>query len=174
MRRLLLSLSIVMAVGLAAGCLGLEPKGGQVDDAYQGGLDWPFAPAAMRIHPFTSIEYDEKRQTHVLEARVEMLDQVGDITKAVGTLRFELYQLGEQASAGASQTEMLYSWDAPLRTIEQNRAHFDPITRTYLFKLKLDHPPEPGSRLRVVAQLTDPADRHLTARAQLDYRGDSS
>ncbi|NBC10399.1 MAG: hypothetical protein GVY24_01515 [Planctomycetes bacterium] len=174
MPRVLPSLHLVMAIGLAAGCLGLEPKGGQIDEPYRGGVDWPFVPAAMRIHPFTSIEYDDKRQAHVLEARVEMLDRVGDITKAVGTLRFELYQLGERASAGSSQTRLLYSWDAPLRTIEQNRTHFDPITRTYLFKLKLDRAPAPGSRLRVVAQLTDPDERHLTAQAKLDYRGSAS
>ncbi len=164
--------AMVLSVSAMTGCLGLEPKGGRGLEAYRGATTWPFVPTGMRVHPFTSIEYDAQRNSHVLEARIEMLDPVGDMTKAVGQLRFELYRLGRQASAGPSQARLLYSWDAELRTIEENRSHFDPITRTYLFKLKLDRPPEQGEHLRVVAQFTDPGERHMTAQAELTYSRD--
>ncbi len=171
MKRYVRSVMLLGVLLVVSGCL--EPKGGGLD-SYRGATAWPFVPVKMRVHPFTSVEYDAQKDSHVLEARIEMLDPAGDMTKAVGQFHFELYRVGRQASEGSLEGDLLYAWDAPLLSLDSNQRHFDPITRTYLFKLRLDRQPEPGSRLRVVAQFTDPGERHLTAEAELDYTGDKS
>ncbi|MHB1156107.1 MAG: hypothetical protein ACYC26_04630 [Phycisphaerales bacterium] len=150
------------------GCGEVRLKGGRdADQQYQGATTWPFVPVAMRVHPFSAIEYEKATGTFVLNARIELLDRAGDITKGVGDFRFELYRAPREAGLATREGTLEYSWEAPLVTLEENRQHFDPITRTYLFRLKLDQPPQSGTKLVLVTQFTDPGGRRLSAQAQV-------
>jgi hypothetical protein len=161
----------ILILGMAAclnGCGGVDLKGGHpIEEVYRGASAWPFVPVAMRVHPFTSIEYDQQDKAVVLEARVELLDRLGDTTKGVGDFRFELYDAARTAGASAVDQNLLYSWEAPMTSLEDNRRYYDPITRTYYFKLRLDSPPPGGSPLRLVIQFTTPGGKRLSAEAEL-------
>jgi hypothetical protein len=161
---------IISAVALAAtlsACDGVSFKGGSaIDDG--GGAAWPFVPEAMRVHPFTTIGPAGSGESMLLEVRMELLDQVGDPTKGVGDFRFELYKIAAGA-AREGEDVRLFQWDAPMTTLEQNRRHYDPITRTYTFKLKLAEPVAPHQRLRLVVQYTDQRGHRLTAEAPMTY-----
>lgn len=153
----IVSASLICAV---TGCELVTLKGAQVTDAViENGGEWPFKPALMRVHPFTSLRFDESVGTHVISAHVEFRDRVNDVTKAVGSFRFELYRVTEHGGASSVSRHLLYQWSASVQTIDENVAHYDRATRTYEFKLSLDQPPEPGSRLLLLVQFTD-ADRH--------------
>jgi len=94
---------------------------------------WPFWPAQMHIHPLTRISTDRSTGATVLEARIEFLDQYGTTTRGFGQIRLELSD-----QAGAVPSAFTDVWSIDLRLLERNRTHFDDVTRTYLFKLKLD------------------------------------
>ena len=143
-------------------------KGGEdTNQQHADTTTWPFVPVAMRIHPFSAIEFERQSRTYVLNARIELLDRLGDMTKGVGNFRFELYRAPREAGLATREGTLEYSWQAPLITLEENRQHFDSITRTYLFRLKMDQPPQSGSKLVLVAQFTDPGGRRLSAQARM-------
>lgn len=154
---------VMLALGIAI-LTGCEFKGDRIDEGLANGERWPFVPAAVRVHPFTTLKAGDASEPMVLEARIEMVDAAGDVTKGVGELRFELYLLGATAQ-DAGKERQLMRWDASLVTIEQNQRHYDPITRTYSFKLKLEQPPPTGGKLRLDVQLTDDTGRRMTADA---------
>lgn len=161
---------IITAMALAAflsACDGARFKGGSVMDGV-GAAMWPFVPEAMRVHPFTTIGADSSGESMLLEVRMELLDQVGDPTKGVGDFRFELYKVAAGA-AREGEDVRLFQWDAPMTSLEQNRRHYDPITRTYIFKLQLDQPVAPHQRLHLVVQYTDQRGHRLTAEAPMTY-----
>ncbi len=158
---------LALVVMLGAGCAQVKLKGGPLVTGGDGTMNWPFVPVAMRVHPFTSIEYKSTHHAVVLDARLELLDRVGDMTKGVGDLRCELYRVQARASSVQVEDEMLYVWHVEMLTLAQNRRYYDPITRTYSFQLKLDQVPPPGTAVRLYAQFTDPAGRRLEATANL-------
>jgi hypothetical protein len=123
----------------------------------------------MRVHPFTTFAYDKQAAAHVLDARIELLDRVGDSTKGVGDFRFELYQDKERASQEGEEVRQAV-WDAPMTTLGQNQQHYDPITRTYVFRLKLSQAPSEQQKYKLLVQFTDPEGRRLTASAPLHYK----
>ena len=72
-----------------------------------------------------------------LEARIELFDQMGDSIKAAGRIRFELFAT---AAPGPGMRGLrLYTWNVEMLTLEDQQQYFDPITRGYLFRLKLDN-----------------------------------
>lgn len=165
--RALRVLVVVGLVGLWAGCDQVRLKGGSGEPGTSPQIDWPFVPVSMRIHPFTSIEYDAQHETVVLEARVELLDRLGDMTKGVGDFRFELYKASERATSLPVQEEMLYVWHVTMRTLVENKQYYDPITRTYAFRLKMQQVPPPGTAVRLFGHFADPAGRRLKTAANL-------
>lgn len=165
MRTALLVLSAAL-LGLAGGCDDIQLKGGREPDAaFERATTWPFIPVVMRVHPFTAIEFPEGEGEATLEARVEMLDRLGDVTKAVGDFRFELYRMTRDEFDTPAEGELLYRWSAGMTTLDQNRQHWDSITRTYLFRLKMDSVPRISGRLLLVVHFTDPGSRHMQAQA---------
>ncbi len=94
---------------------------------------WRVKPVAMRIYPST--RFVVSGEDAVLEARVQFFDEAEDTTKAVGQMRLELFEarIGESVLAG----RRLHTWEIPLRTLKANETHFDPITRAYLFRLRV-------------------------------------
>ncbi len=95
---------------------------------------WDIRPVRMRIYPSSRFVREDGKP--LLEARIEFFDGAGDSSKAVGELRFELFTAG--AAAQTSSGQRLYVWAVPLLTLEQNQLFYDSVTRTYLFRLRLD------------------------------------
>jgi len=166
----LVGILIVIPLGLLPACEAVQLKGGPAGtrpEAEASAADWPFIPVRMRVHPFTALRYDAEAKTPVLEARVELLDRMGDPAKGVGEFRFELYRLPRRAAPALEDSRLLYRWQSPVTTLEQNHRHWDPITRSYVFRLKMRQVPEPGTRLLVRADFVAAGDRRLQAEADL-------
>jgi hypothetical protein len=161
---------VLVACGLIAGCDSVGFKGtSRESQTIEGATTWPFVPVAMRVHPFTSIARDPVTGSHMLEARVELLDRLGDVTKGVGDFRFELYTAPEKASQQGSERRVAY-WDVPMTSLDANARHWDPITRTYVLKLRLEELPTPEQHLKLHAQFTDPGGKRLVAETPMQYR----
>ncbi len=121
-----------------------------------------FEPVSLEVHPFSSVSFDRRDRGWVLEARLRLLDRLEDVTKSDGVVRLELYDVPAVASK-AEGGRRQGVWEAPLHTLNQHRRHYDPITRTYVFRLKLDRRPAP--RVRLVAQFT-----HLNGQRMMSER----
>ncbi|MFK7959689.1 MAG: hypothetical protein AB8G96_04120 [Phycisphaerales bacterium] len=91
---------------------------------------WPFWPESVRIYPLTRVVHDESSDRWYVEARIEFLDELGDSSKACGTLELAIFD--EPSSGGRTPID---SWTTDLRTVPLNARSYDPVTRTYLYKL---------------------------------------
>src|SRR5207249_2748050 len=89
-----------------------------------------------RMRVFPSTRFVQEAGQAVLEARLEFFDEAGDSTKAVGTARLEL--LGQSRTSEAGSGEQLYAWEVPVLGLDDNKRFYDPITRAYFFRLKMD------------------------------------
>ena len=173
MRLALISLTIIAAATTFYGCDGIDLKGGRDPvEQFEQATTWPFIPVQIRVHPFTAIEVNREDSTVTLEARVEMLDRLGDVSKGVGDFRFELYRMTRDVYETSADGELLYQWSAEMTTIDQNRQHWDSITRTYLFRLQLERLPRVDGRLLLVVHFTDPGGRRLSAQAVVSLNED--
>jgi hypothetical protein len=130
----------------------------------------------MRVYP--SSRFVQEGALTVLEARIELLDEMGDTIKGSGRFHFELAEaatptagsLGSSGSPGGGGASVagqrLYAWDVPLTTLEEQRQYWDPITRTYQFRLKMNAAPPPNATvLRALLTPPAPEGRHITAEA---------
>ncbi|MEX0775196.1 MAG: hypothetical protein WD042_05720 [Phycisphaeraceae bacterium] len=122
---------------------------------------WQIKPQAVRVFPTTRVA--QEVGTAVLEARIEIFDQAGDSTKAVGNFRFEL--LSDGRLNDPTMGPRLYLWEEQMLTLEQNREHWDPITRTYYFRLKLDEAPSGDQALRLVVTFIPVGEDRLEGQA---------
>jgi hypothetical protein len=172
MNKTLLILSAgLMLMAALIGC-EVRPKGADLSAADTAtAYDWPYVPVNMRIHPFTSVTFDERREVTVLEARIELLDVAGDMTKGVGQFHFELFDIDPRASVQGQQMRQLYSWEVSIENLQANQRYYDPITRTYAFDLKMAQMPARQSTLRLAARFTDHRGRHFRAEVDLATSG---
>ncbi len=149
---LLRRLALVTVLVMVSGC---QWKGGPGGTRGVGGDGkesvWEVRPASMRIYPSSGFRVISGQPA--LEARIELFDDLGDSVKGVGTVRFELYPVvgPERSDVGAR----LYGWEVEMLTLAKNREHYDSVTRTYVFQLRLGQPPQPGKPLRLVAEFAD-------------------
>ncbi len=113
----------------------------QADAAFRGRGDtfrgWVSRPVAMRVYPTT--RFVKQGEQAVLEARVELFDEMGDSVKGAGEMRLELRDAAPGNRGGAEA--LLYTWTVSLMTLEDQQRYYDPVTRCYLFHLKLDELP---------------------------------
>ncbi len=127
-------LMVFAGSAILAGCIW---KGGErVGDLSNLDISsvWKIEPVRIRVYPSTRfIATDEQS---ILEARVELIDEMGDPIKATGLLRLELFARHMAGDPGIGRR--LYVWDASILTLEEQRSYYDSITRTYLLRLKLD------------------------------------
>lgn len=109
---------------------------GDTDGGYSAALDdvWRPVPVAMRIYPATRFVRDQGKV--LLEARIELFDEMGDSVKAPGVVYFDLFD--SQGPTGQESNQRLYTWEVQIGTLEQQTEHYDPITRGYLFRLEVD------------------------------------
>ncbi len=136
---------LAVGVGLLAMLPGCEPMvadtptatGAPVvpKDDIKPGSYWRPEVKSIRVYPSTRFIRESGRA--ILEARFELYDEMGDPVKAAGTFRVELYSIDE--SLGNAPQRLLYSWSADTLTLGQQREHYDPITRGYLFRLGVDN-----------------------------------
>ncbi len=96
---------------------------------------WQPLPKRIRVYPST--RFVRESDQAILEARFELFDEMGDPVKAPGSFRIELHSVDEVR--GGVPKQLLYSWNADTTTIDQQREHYDPITRGYLFRLGVDN-----------------------------------
>jgi hypothetical protein len=133
-------LLLLLALSSVAGC-GAPP--GAVIDRSGSGSDasWPFWPQRMRIHPLTRITVDPTSEDLVIELRLEFTDRDEVTTRAVGQAYLALFL--DPADIPLSPVQ---KWEIDLQSLDANRVHFDLVTRTYLFKLRVEPPtlPEQG------------------------------
>ena len=169
MKRVLVVL-IAMGLTCLGGCGEVVWKGGGIESR---AVDraWPFLPETIRIHPFTSIAFDPNAEMYVIEARVELLDRVGDTTKGVGDFRFEMYRGLEGGTSGEAERELLSIWSSSISSFSDNAAHYDGITRTYWFRLEMHEPLEDRGNLFLVALFTDAGGRRMSAESVLSLSG---
>ena len=130
---------------LLAGCQfkgsGVEAPAPTMEDYW-----WP-QPSALRVYPSTRFVEDERSAAPILEARIELRDEMGDAVKGAGTAALELFAASDE---GQGLGQQLQRWEVTMSSLEDQQRHFDSVTRTYLFRLRLDASARArGDRLRV-------------------------
>lgn len=127
---------VALLIGVVAGA-GCVWKGGSVgaDAADQpvSGV-WFARPVSLRVYPST--DFSEGADGAMLVARIELADAMGDSVKGSG--KFRLVLLGHEHDGDSSIGTPLYSWRVPILSRADQYEHYDSVTRTYLFKLKMD------------------------------------
>lgn len=126
---------------------------------------WTVKPVRMRIYPST--RFVQSGDDSILEARVELFDEMDDSVKGVGRFRIELFDRPRGGNPGVGQRR--YSWDISVLTLDDQRRYYDTITRSYLFRLKLED--QTTARQETVLQATfiSPDGQRLEARSDLPF-----
>ena len=106
---------------------------------------WQIRPVSIRVYPGT--RFVREPNGVLLEARIELSDAMGDPIKGVGHFRLELSTF--DPTDPRKVTAPLYQWQVPLLTMEENREHYDGVTRTYSFRLELDNPDAAAQRVQL-------------------------
>ncbi len=119
---------------------------------------WTAQPTAIRIYPTT--RFVGENGVLLLEARIEVFDQMGDSFKTSGAVRLEISAAGE--TPGVTTGQLLYRWDLVLNDLEAQQKFYDPVTRTYLFRLKIDNADVTQRRTRLGVTWQPPAGPRLT------------
>ncbi len=158
----------VMTLALLVPLTACAFKGANGEPGGTNGSVWRPHPAAARVYPST--RFARFAEGTMLEARIELLDEMGDSIKGAGEFRLELFApaVGRAAEEGRDPGRRLYTWETPLHTLAQQRQFYDPVTRTYQFRLRMDVPSHAGSEalLRVTFLAAD--GERLQAEAVVD------
>lgn len=142
MRQLALQSLAPVALLLLAGCDPMmnQPVINQADgsnavttNAEGEALTWPFWPRGMRIHPASRLVIEKDTNQAFIEARMEFTDALGDTSKAIGVMKFDLIVAGLPANL----SNPVLSWELPMKSLDENALHYDDVTRTYLYRLSL-------------------------------------
>lgn len=137
-------LCAVAVLGLS-GCEGSQAVATRSGDSSEVEVQphWLPVPTSVRVYPSTRFIRESGRS--ILEARFELYDAMGDPVKYAGTFQIELFSVDE--NLGNTPRRLLYNWNAGLLTLDEQREHYDPITRGYLFRLGVDN-------LKIANQIT--------------------
>lgn len=124
-----------------------------------------FAPTEIRIHPFTSIkDWTGDSKPDGVEVLLELQDRFRDPTKATGSAIFELYDY--RRNHPDPRGERLAYWQGSLLTLEEQRMHWNRISRTYSFQLA--YPQIRVDKSYVLQVIFDLGARRLTSQVILD------
>ena len=159
----------VVALGVAAcGGLFLGVSGCQPTSrlAERMGGDAPmFAATEMRVHPFTAVkDWTGDGRADGVEVLIELQDRFRDPTKATGTVLFELFTY--RRNFPDPRGERLAAWRGSLLTLEEQRMHWNRISRTYSFQLA--YPEIRGDRSYVMQVWFEHAGRRLINQVVLE------
>ena len=160
-----LALLLVPVVLPLAGCLEFKQQvarrltGDAV--AVETGPVWVSAPVNITIHPATRVRADGKQWA--LDARVRMVDDLGDCAKASGAWRFELHGV-------AGHGGLIQIWNEKVWTLDDHKMYFDAATRSYRFTLRLDKEPAVGAPMELLAVFTpDGGTQRMAAKMDLTH-----
>lgn len=146
-------LLLTMTIFATAACVSKGADLIDTDNISHADGHWQLTPARMRIYPSTRFINESKNG--ILEARIEFFDSMGDSVKAIGKIHFDLFATvhGKEPLLG----QRLFTWEADLLTLAEQRRYYDPITRTYRFPLEVHSLPSARSptMLRVSFKLMD-------------------
>ena len=163
--RVVRSLFLLLTSLAVLGTPGCAFKGG---DDTQGerpngvGDAWRPAVVAMRVYPTTRFIMREGRA--LLEARVELFDEMGDPLKASGVYSFELVEDG----GPLGDVTTLYQWsDVTVTSLADQQTFYDPISRGYRFLLRLDDLELAERGVRLIVTVTTPDGRRIVARRDI-------
>src|SRR5687767_4067236 len=124
-----------------------------------------FAPVDLRIHPFTSVkDWTGDGNPDGVEALVELQDRFRDPTKATGTLLFELFTY--RRDFPDVRGDRLAAWRGSVMTLEEQRMHWNRISRTYSFQLA--YPQVRDDRSHVLVVWFDHAGKRLTTQVVME------
>lgn len=88
----------------------------------------------MHIHPLTRITDDEDDEANlIIAARVEFYDPDDHITRGFGQIAIDLHDLTDSSQG----SPVVVTWNVDLRDLDRNLEHYDTVTRTYLFRLRI-------------------------------------
>jgi len=133
----------VLSAGLLTGCVSKGRLGGAPASSTMADAWWP-RPVSVQVFPST--RFVREGQAIILEARVQLTDELGDSIKAPATYYFDL----NAGPAGQSAPRRLFSWQINVTSLEDQVEFFDPVTRSYLFRLRVTD----ISQVRDAAQLS--------------------
>ena len=128
-------IAAALVVSALSGCGGASTPGWSEtaeSATHDSGTRWPFWPVQMRLHPLSRLVVEEDGQI-LVEARLEFFEQDDNTTRAYGQVRLEVHD-----ADGIRTSDGQESWNIDLRDLETNRARFDDVIRTYLFRLETD------------------------------------
>jgi hypothetical protein len=131
-------------LALLPGCPPI-PQGQKQEHLAGSGMEM-FAPVSIRVHPLSRVVSD--KSACMLQARLEFSDQMGDVGKGVGTVDLQLFEY--HAIVPGHRGRALGSFSISLQKPDANRAHWDAITRTYLFELPIAYVPTADGNTRFV------------------------
>lgn len=98
-----------------------------------------FGPRSMRVHPtFTRVkDWTGDGKPDGIEAVVELQDEFGEPTRAMGSVMFELYQY-RPTFPDVRGRRIPEVWVWPLDRRNEQLAHWSRALRAYTFKIGLD------------------------------------
>jgi hypothetical protein len=131
-----------------------------------GGTLWRAVPVDLRVYPSTRFIREENEP--ILEARLELFDEMGDSVKGAGKVFLELYAGDREGAREIGRR--LYTWNLTLETLEDQRKYYDPITRAYLFRLKVDNLQVARRTTTLYVTLMQPGGKRLQAYMVLQRR----
>jgi hypothetical protein len=127
----------VVACAFLTACqnFNLEPNPRSADEQSM------FGAVSMRLHPiftqvknWTNSDKPEGAKPDGVEALLEFEDRFGDPTKAAGAVVFELFDY-RQYYPDDRGSRVSNPWSATLFTVDEQRAHWDAVSRAYRFQL---------------------------------------
>jgi hypothetical protein len=124
-----------------------------------------FAPTDIRVHPFTAVkDWTGEGRPDGVEVLVELQDRFRDPAKATGTALFELFSY--QRNHADPRGDRLAAWRGSVMTLEEQRTHWNRISRTYSFQLA--YPQVRTDKAYVLQVWFDTGGRRLMSQVVLD------
>jgi hypothetical protein len=135
----LIALFGLLMLAFQAGCLGPQRPVEGV---------WPWVPTEVEFHRLS--RFVNRDGVELLSLRVEFRDVDGDPVKFAGTVLFKI------EPESTLKQDWRFSFD--LSNLKINAEHWDHVTSTYRFELKVgwDDPPLPDTGIRVQVSADSP------------------
>ena len=152
---------LVLALLLATGCESKSRLGTGTQPSDPAAPSWWPRPVALRVFPST--RFIREGQQVYLEARIELTDDLGDSIKVPAEFYFDLHS----GPKGAATPRLLFSWQQTVRTREDQIAFYDPVTRAYLFRLKVQDVSHIRDQARLSVTVVPEGLSRLTASAEI-------
>ncbi|MAE67947.1 MAG: hypothetical protein CMJ18_27145 [Phycisphaeraceae bacterium] len=146
----------LILLAVASGC---QFKGRSGAGAKASADTWRITPVRLRVYPTT--RFDDAESERVLIARLELLDEMDDPLKCVGSFHLELH-------AGVDvHRRRLAAWHVPVLSMQQQRRYYDSISRTYRLPLQIVESPPPKRKLLLRARFTPVDAPRVTTEAEV-------